>query len=223
MVVVKAVLLDLDDTVYAYRICKDYAMKACLAKISKKYGIEKSEAKRYFSYAREMVKKNAGNTGASHSRLLYFKNLTEAIEGRTNGSFSLALDELFWKKYLPKMKLRDGAMDFIKACRKSKVKVCIVTNLTTQIQLEKLKKLGIADFVDFVVTSEEAGAEKPNLKIMELALEKTGVKKNHVIFAGDEDDSEAARAFGINFFDAKKHGFSDIIEKIKKNESGEKH
>ena len=80
------------------------------------------------------------------------------------------------------------------------MKTIIVTNLTTKEQFLKIRKLGIEKLVDFVITSEEAGIEKPSKKIIQHALKLIKCKKNNVIFIGDKDDYLAAKKSKISFF-----------------------
>jgi putative hydrolase of the HAD superfamily len=44
--------------------------------------------------------------------------------------------------------------------------------------------------VDYLVSSEEAGAEKPDPKVFELSLEKLGLKKDEVVMIGDNYEKD---------------------------------
>ncbi len=200
----KGILIDLDDTLYAYGPCNKAALNKCIGIIAKKYAMNSRAAGKLFLKARRDTKNLAGKTGASHSRLLYFKRATELMESRTNGAFALKLDSIFWKKYLEKMKVKRGAKAFLKECRKNNFKVAIVTNLTTEIQLKKIKKLGMDQLVDFMVTSEEAGAEKPAPHTINTALKRINCNRHEAIFIGDRHDTVAAKNAGIRFCLAEK-------------------
>ena len=52
------------------------------------------------------------------------------------------------------------------------IKIAAVTDLTANIQFSKLIKLGISEYFDHIVTSEEAGADKPNFNSFSLARDK---------------------------------------------------
>ena len=62
--------------------------------------------------------------------------------------------------------------EFLDELRAAGVKVAICTNMLADIQMEKLEYLGIADKVDCLVTSEEAGVDKPGSAIFWLAMHK---------------------------------------------------
>ena len=47
------------------------------------------------------------------------------------------------------------------------------------------RKLGIADYFDFIITSEEVGISKPDPRILHIALEQAQVKPEEAIYVGD--------------------------------------
>ncbi len=62
------------------------------------------------------------------------------------------------------------------------------------------RKLGLEPYLDFVVSSEEVGANKPAPAIFLAAVEKAGVKASEAVHVGDqyELDVVGARGVGIN-------------------------
>ena len=76
-----------------------------------------------------------------------------------------------------------------------------VTNFTTERQVHKLIALGLADAADFLVTSEEVGADKPDPRIVRRALELLGVVPDDAMLVGDNEveDGGAAAAAGVRF------------------------
>jgi len=114
----------------------------------------------------------------------------------------LEAEGLFWGTFLKNMKVRPGIRALLETAQAMGLKVAIVSNLTTAIQLKKIVQLELGDLIDVIVTSEEAGTEKPDPAGTLLALEKLGVKGDEVVFVGDshELDRGAAEAMGIRFF-----------------------
>ncbi|HLC79738.1 MAG TPA: HAD family hydrolase [archaeon] len=212
---IRAILLDLDDTLYGYRVCNNFASKKVIFALSKKYGVGKKRAEKIYESARSQIKANTKGQAASHSRLLYIKRAVEIFEGRTNVKFTLGLERQFWRAYFSKMKITKEMKKFLSGCKRAGLKVAIVTNLTTQIQLEKCLSLGIAHLVDFVITSEEAGREKPDGRIIKLALKRLGCKRGDVVFVGDLDDRACAKKSGLKFvFGANKRALGNILQNI---------
>ena len=199
---IKGVLLDLDNTLYDYDICNNNALKKVFATVSKKYNLSDDNVKKSFYKTRDQVKKILGRTASSHSRLLYFKKMIENLKDFTDPKFSLDLHEIFWKEYFKYMNLKKDAKKFLDFCKKNKIKIAIVTDLTTGIQLKKIIHLRIAKYIDFVITSEEIGKEKPDPSIFHTALEKLNCMPKEVIMIGDNyyRDIHSAKKLGISAY-----------------------
>jgi putative hydrolase of the HAD superfamily len=92
----------------------------------------------------------------------------------------------------------EGAPALLRLLR-GRVTVGIVSNNHTAEQADKLAATGLAPLVDFLLTSEDAGAEKPNPKIFEVALERAGARPEEAVMVGDTwaTDILGARAAGI--------------------------
>lgn len=198
----KGVLLDLDDTLYEYHPCHQLAYSACMAQAEQQYGIEPELFATAWKKGRDKVHRDLHGQAASHSRLLYTQKLYEEIHGFSNPGFALEMESVYWNTFLKHMALKPEAVEFLETCRKSGIKICIVTDLTAQIQMQKWLKLDLGKYVDFLVSSEEAGVEKPAKAIFELALNKLGLSANEVIMIGDskEKDIEGAENIGIRAY-----------------------
>lgn len=97
------------------------------------------------------------------------------------------------------MSLSHGVLSTLKQLKKQNYMIAIVSDMTTHIQLRKLKKLKITKYIDYLVTSEEAGSEKPHSIMFLLALNKLRLKPEEVIMVGDSliSDIEGANSVGI--------------------------
>lgn len=199
---IKGVLLDCDDTLYEYAPCSRYANECCFEEL-KEMGRLKTfeEYKILYKNAQVAVKKYLPNQGSGHSRFLYFQRFFETLDVHTNFDLTIYFEKIYWDNFFTKMVLRAGALEFLQKLRERKVKVCIVTDLTAKVQFEKICHLGITSYIDFVVSSEEAGQEKPARPIYDLALEKLEMDYSEVIMVGDGNlfskDSVGAEALGI--------------------------
>lgn len=76
----------------------------------------------------------------------------------------------------------------------------LITNGFEEVQFRKLRICGLEKYFDKVITSEEAGSKKPDIRIFNYSLSKTGAKKEESIMIGDdpEVDIEGAKAAGID-------------------------
>jgi putative hydrolase of the HAD superfamily len=75
----------------------------------------------------------------------------------------------------------------------------LLTNATKD-KLSLHRKLGLEGYLDFVVTSQEAGADKPKPPIFLAALDRAGVEAFEAFHVGDQYqlDIVGARGAGIN-------------------------
>lgn len=92
-----------------------------------------------------------------------------------------------------------GVIDFLKELKKRGVRTGTGTDMTAYIQYKKLESLGAAPYIDFMVSSEEAGVEKPHPHLFEICVEKSGVQAVECAFIGDnyKKDVEGACNSGL--------------------------
>ncbi|MGE3624197.1 MAG: HAD family hydrolase [Bdellovibrionales bacterium] len=190
----RAVLFDLDNTLYAYAPAHKAAMTAVVNKAETSLGIEASSFLAAFEKSRKAIKSRLGGTAACHSRLLYMQQALELLGFKTQLYMALDLEQTYWRTFMSTATLFPGVKEFIQALRRAGITTCIVTDLLAQIQFRKLIYFGLNDCFDFVVTSEESGADKPAPASFELALAKTGAQPGEALMIGEEAASDIAGA-----------------------------
>ncbi len=195
----RTVLIDLDNTLYRYEPCHQAGLEAAWRMTESQLGDLPDFMKQYEA-AQKAVKARIPEHGASHSRLLYFQNLLESIDPAAVYSLAPQLESAYWDTFLTKMELVPGALVFLADCRTRGTKVVVVSDLTARIQCQKLVALGLDHLIDFLVTSEEAGAEKPAAAPFRLGLEKAGGSAAEAVMIGDSlsRDMAGATALGIH-------------------------
>ena len=154
-----------------------------------------------FLQARGFVKTSLGpNNVSSHNRLLYFKKYLE-LKGEFSPEKTLHLMSLYegaLEKFLAEQWQKLGRVDLLTRL-KMRFPLAIITNENTRTQMIKLRAIDPqSHFFSFVVTSEEAGVEKPDLRIFN-ALEKlSGAPSQDWILVGDSwlNDMEPALKLG---------------------------
>jgi putative hydrolase of the HAD superfamily len=191
-------LMDLDNTIYPYDPTHAAALLACRVKFDELNCHREFIAE--YENARHMVHNRLKGQAAMHSRLLYFQQMFENIYQYTKSDLSLEFEEIYWGTFLEKMTIDQVAFELLQFCKKESIPVCIVTDLTTQIQHRKIVKLNLQHLINYMVSSEEAGIEKPHAQIFNLAIEKIGIPAQQLLMVGDsiKKDIEGARAAGIN-------------------------
>lgn len=190
-----AVLFDTDNTLYHYDPCHEVAMRAARDKAVSLFSISPDQFDQAFRKARNEVKGRLKHTASSHSRLLYFQRMLELIGLGSQVLLALDLEQTYWRTFLSNAELFEGVKDFLDDLRLAKIPTAIVTDLTAQIQFRKIVYFGLDQYFDYIVTSEEAGFDKPHSAPFEIALEKMKPGTGPVWMIGDNpvNDIKGAR------------------------------
>ena len=196
---VKAITFDLDNTLYDYDFCHQRAMETLSLYCEEKYVLSAQEFKQKYDLAKKIVKNHLGNTGASHNRMLYMQIFLELI-GMKPIVGALEMYNIYWNTMLETMKPFEQVFPLMETLRKKDIKIAVLTDLTAHIQHRKIIRLGLSEYIDVLVTSEEAGQEKPDSRMFDLLLEKLALEPYEVIMVGDsyEKDVLGAKRVGMH-------------------------
>ncbi len=180
---IKGLLIDLDHTLYDYEKPHAAGLSAAFHFLSTHSTISPHQWKHSYDQARLNVHHCLEGTASSHNRLLYFQEACELLNVKP---FHLAHDayKLYWKIYIQHMRPFPGLDHFLKSVQSRKL--CLITDQTADIQFQKVKKLKLDRYIQMMVTSEEAGIEKPHPKIFRLVLKKLKLKTHEVVMIGDD-------------------------------------
>lgn len=190
----EAVIFDTDNTLYPYDPAHKEATRAVEEKVYQQLGIDHDVFRAAFIKAREEIKNRLGKVASSHSRLLYMQRTIEKLELGTRILTTLDLEQTYWRTFLSNCRLFPGAVDFIQLLKSKGIITANITDLTAQIQFRKLVYFGLDEFFDYVVTSEEAGADKPDRRPFEVALQKLKIEPKNIWMIGDNPNSDMAGA-----------------------------
>ena len=195
----KGILLDLDNTLYNYDKSHQVAQKVLFSKISKLFDLSFTEINDFYNKSRSQIHSELNGTASSHNRLLYIQRLLE-LAGLNSLEKSLELYDLYWDSFIENIEVYEGVYNFLESL--SSHKICLLTDLTADIQFKKVVKLKLDKYIEFMVTSEEAGIEKPNSKMFSMALNKIGLDYSDVCMIGDNFDKDIMGAcnLGIKSF-----------------------
>ncbi len=194
------ILLDLDNTVYSYDPCH----KAALQKVElyAQEAIKLSGFTELYNRARKEVHIRLRGTASSHNRLLYFHRLLELAGHGTKIKLAIKLNELYWDSFIEHVEIFDGVYSFLEAAKTLNIPVVVVTDLTADIQLRKILSFKMENLLSAIATSEEAGRDKPDSAIFEIALNKVNSKRESIWMIGDslKKDIEGGKAIGATTF-----------------------
>ena len=195
----KLVIFDLDDTLYDYGIAHAAGMTAIVAKAQERLGPSGSRFADAFAEARSLLKADLGASAAAHDRLLYMHRAFEGLGLKSQPLLALDFEQTYWRAFLDASTLRPGARDLLDTLRSLAIDRALVTDLTTRVQFRKLVYHGLDEDFEYVVTSEEAGADKPDERVWALLGRKLGTVATPVWAIGDDfakDIAAPARHFG---------------------------
>jgi putative hydrolase of the HAD superfamily len=180
-----AFLFDTDNTLYPYQPAHAEAMLAVRNKITNTLSIAETDFDTAFQEARKQVKTRLKHTASSHSRLLYMQRMLEIMGLGSQVLLALDFEQTYWRTFLSNAILFDGVRDVLDDIRLLGIPTAIVTDLTAQVQFRKVVYFGLDRYFDYIVTSEEAGHDKPHRAPFEIAIEKMRPKGTCIWMIGD--------------------------------------
>ncbi len=194
----KTCIFDIDDTLYSQQesVTKAHANLAAFA--AKRYGISEEEFMRQYRAAFNRQRGQFPSLVNFHSRAVRFQ-----LMGEMFGVVPLVdvplLHDLFWEEHLRHMEPFPGVADFLSALHDRGVRIGTCTDMTADWQYKKLERLDLLRHFDFMVSSEEAGAEKPDPAFFRLCVEKARCAPAECLFVGDNlpYDVQGAIAAGM--------------------------
>lgn len=195
----RAVIFDLDHTLYNFMDCHERADRAVGQYVADHFGIGYDSYHQKILAAMKKTEEKVGTVNASsHSRTLRYQTFCEDI-GAPAIDYTYPMRNLYWDSFFEGMELEPAVERTLAALQETGVRLLIATDMTCGVQLEKIRILGISRYLDFLVTSEEAGEEKPGKRILDLCVKKAGVAKEECVFVGDhpKKDVFGPMAYGM--------------------------
>lgn len=115
-------------------------------------------------------------------------------------SFADEFSSDYIKESPNKTKLFPKAIETLKYLKNKGYRLYLLTNGFVEVQKVKITDSKLEPFFERMITSEEAGYQKPHEKIFEFALNIVKAKKSEYLMIGDdlESDIEGAKNFGID-------------------------
>lgn len=188
------VLLDLDNTLYEYAPAHAHGTAAAMRLAQDQLNITEADFKSCLADARTEIKNRLGRTAAAHHRLLYFQRMIERAGLSSQPLVAMQMDQAYWRAFMSAAELFDQVTDFLDDLRIAGIPIVIVTDLVAHIQFRKILHFGLDRYVDWIVTSEEVGTDKPAPAAFEYALAKLGGVEGPVWMIGEEPRSDIGGA-----------------------------
>lgn len=146
---IKAVLFDLDDTLFDYESCNQEATKEIFKEIHKLTKTPLELIPILFEIAQKEVKMQLLWTAASHNKDLYFQKIFEKMNSQMKNKILpkdiLHIFDRYWKVFYSTIKRERATTELLKYLKRKGIKTWIVTDSSNYTQLKKLVHLGIDD------------------------------------------------------------------------------
>ncbi len=109
----------------------------------------------------------------------------------------------------------EGAHELVQYLKGKGYGLHLCSNGFHEVQYKKLKACGLEPFFDTVILSEDAGANKPDPRFFDYALQRTGAHRETTLMIGDnyQTDILGALGAGLDALIVKRWGEFDISDK----------
>lgn len=197
---IKAVIFDIDQTLYDFNGGDFYGREAVAEYCQRCFGLGEAQTMEYYQKAWSLGEQRVGtDTAAIHNRMIRFQCMMELL-GQPLFPHVKALYHAYWDALIAHIKPFHGILQFMQQLSAKGIRIGVGTDMTAYIQYRKLEALGLSGYINLIVTSEEAGVEKPHPKFFALCVEKAGCPAEDCMFIGDnlKKDVNGAIACGLN-------------------------
>lgn len=214
----KGLLLDIDNTLYEYNTTHNIAKQSVLKYCKNKFNITSQNIDNAYNIGRKIVHIELSETASSHNRLLYLQKMLEHLHINPL-EHSLDIYNIYWDTFLENMKPFDGVYELLELYKGN---ICLVTDLTAHIQHRKVQKLQLDKYCTKIVTSEEAGREKPHPYMFMSALAKLDLKVEDICMVGDSFKKDIVgasnlkiKSIWLNSEDKKENYDDTLVQEVK--------
>ncbi len=191
---IKAVYFDIDNTLYNFDRAHEAAMEELLGYGKKEFLLDPISMKQLLAEAQKSVIERLGmDNAAIHNRLIRFQRFLELLK-YSDYRKAMEMNQIYWGTVLKVMMPEPGIMELLNALKGAGVSLGIGSDMNSDVQYQKLERLGILQYFSMIVTSEEAGKEKPHPEFFKLCADKAQCKPEECIFIGDNRTKDVTGA-----------------------------
>ncbi|MBQ1492073.1 MAG: HAD-IA family hydrolase [Blautia sp.] len=182
---IKALFFDLDNTLYDYNGHHKIGYENLVRYAEEKLGMDRATFGKAYKDTMAKVEAHLGNnTAAIHDRYVRFQVLLEDANLPLS-PHALGLTRCYWDSFMEGVEPFEGVREALLAAKEAGYILGIGTNMVVDYQLIKLEKMELLNLFDVIVSSEEAGAEKPYKEFFDYCAAKAGCLPEECVFIGD--------------------------------------
>jgi HAD superfamily hydrolase (TIGR01549 family) len=206
---IRAVLFDLDDTLFDHAHCARCALDAVRSAHPPFSAADPLELERSHSRILEEIHGDVmlGRMPLDAARVERFRRLFRSVGEDVDDEVAASAAAGYRQAYIESRRAVAGAAALLAAV-KPRAKVGVVSNNLLEEQQAKLRHCELDRYVDVLMVSEEAGVSKPDPKIFEMALTRLDCAASEAVMIGDSwpADIVGAQASGIRAIWVNPHG-----------------
>lgn len=196
----RAVLFDLDDTLFDHEGCARDALHAVYGTHDCFAAMPFADVLRAHAEALEELHARvvAGELGIDEARVARFERIFRSAGRTVERTTCEAAARQYRSAYVGARRPVAGACALL-AALKPRAAIAVVSNNLLAEQQEKMRVCRFDAYVDALVVSEEAGVAKPDPAIFRVALDRLGCRPEDAVMIGDSwaADITGAAAAGI--------------------------
>lgn len=181
---IKAVLFDIDGTLYDYNSSNKVAMNTLASYAKENFGWEKERTLTLLKETNSVITNELGQCAAIHNRLIRFQRALYNC-GVPVFPHAMNMYNLYWDTLLSEAKTFDHIPETLSSLKSSGYKILAVTNMTAYMQFKKFEKLHLSVFFDYILSSEEVGSEKPEVQMFHKAATLCKTSVSECVYVGD--------------------------------------
>ncbi len=190
---IRAVIFDLDNTLYAYDPAHAAGFAAVMAYTARQLGVAQECFPALHREGDRVLRAHAGeNAAAIHSRLIRYQLILEMLGQPI--AHAPHMEEAYWEHFFAEVRPEPGTREVLLTLKNRGYRIGLGTNMTAAQQYRKLELLGLLELVDFMVCSEEVNAEKPDRRLFDCCVEKAGCRAEECLFVGDDPERDVLGA-----------------------------
>lgn len=197
----KTIFFDLDRTLWDYRLNSEETLKDLLNEYAPELNHQFEEFLHVFYTTNDSLwleyrdGKIAKETLSTLRFIRSFKRFGVDVASRV-----AEISNFYITESPKKSRLFPHTIETMVYLRKRGYRLILLTNGFLEVQKVKIRESKLEPYFEQMITSEEAGYQKPDKRIFEFAFKALGVEKNESVMIGDDLDNDisGAQNFGID-------------------------
>lgn len=141
-----------------------------------------------------------GKSTIGGTRVQRFNMILEELGYDPDPEIAYSAAKIYGEVYDNNISAITGAPEMMKELVNMGIRIALLTNNTAMNQKAKLKKANLSGLYDFMLTSEECGVFKPDIRTFEAVLKRVNCSPAKAVMVGNSFEEDVMGAFqaGIN-------------------------